>query len=416
VRLFPRTARRRLVAAVAVGTLATGAVTVPLAYADDLKDRQKNVQKQIKQADNALEESSARYRRATARLAAAQADLRRAKGELDRARAKLTAARIRDQQMQAKLAAAEARLAQAKADLVNGREALAGQREVVADTIASIYEDGDPQILAFSSLLDAQDPADLTRRMEMNNVIVGNEDREYDALHAAEVLLEVREDQVEQVREEVAVQREAAADHLVEMKELTAAAQAARTRFHETVSARRGARQEALRARAADRRQLARLRAQEQRIKQLILEQARKEKGGYNGATGGFLNRPVPGYITSPYGYRTHPIYGYYSLHDGTDFHAACGSPMYAAAGGKVLSRYYSSVYGNRLVLGVGNVNGNYVSVIYNHATSYRVGVGQTIGRGEVIGYAGTTGWSTGCHLHFTVMVNGRTVNPMNWM
>ncbi len=81
-----------------------------------------------------------------------------------------------------------------------------------------------------------------------------------------------------------------------------------------------------------------------------------------------------------------------------------------------MLSSYYSSVYGNRLVLGVGNVNGKYVSVIYNHATSYRVGVGQTVGRGQVIGYAGSTGWSTGCHLHFTVMVNGQTVDPLNWM
>ncbi len=74
MRLFPRTARRRLVAAAAAGSLAIGAVTVPLAYADDLKDRQKNVEKKIKQADHALEESSDRYRQAAAKLAAAQAD------------------------------------------------------------------------------------------------------------------------------------------------------------------------------------------------------------------------------------------------------------------------------------------------------------------------------------------------------
>ncbi len=61
-------------------------------------------------------------------------------------------------------------------------------------------------------------------------------------------------------------------------------------------------------------------------------------------------------------------------------------------------------------------MNGKYVTVIYNHLSGYNASVGQTVQRGEVIGYAGTTGWSTACHLHFTVMVNGQTVDPMNWL
>ena len=120
--------------------------------------------------------------------------------------------------------------------------------------------------------------------------------------------------------------------------------------------------------------------------------------------------------MTSPYGYRVHPIYGYYSLHNGTDFRAYCGTPLHAAADGTVVARYYSSVYGNRLYVSVGNVNGKNVTVVYNHATSYNVGVGQHVSRGQVLGYSGTTGWSTACHLHFIVMVNGNTVNPLNWM
>ena len=54
--------------------------------------------------------------------------------------------------------------------------------------------------------------------------------------------------------------------------------------------------------------------------------------------------------------------------------------------------------------------------MIYNHLSRYRVGTGEPSRRGEVIGYVGTTGWSTGCHLHFTVMVNGTPVDPMNWL
>ena len=183
---------------------------------------------------------------------------------------------------------------------------------------------------------------------------------------------------------------------------------------------RRDATRAAKRAKARDARELQKLRREEQRIKQLILAEARKAArnsgGGFHGATGGFLSKPVNGYVTSPFGYRTHPIYGYYALHDGTDFGAGCGQPLYAAAGGKVISRYYSSSYGNRLHIGVGMVNGKYLTIVYNHATGYRVGVGQTVRRGEVVGYVGSTGWSTGCHLHFTVLANGQAVNPFNYM
>jgi len=124
---------------------------------------------------------------------------------------------------------------------------------------------------------------------------------------------------------------------------------------------------------------------------------------------------PVSGRVTSPFGYRHHPIYGYWGLHDGVDFSAGCGAPMYAAASGRVLASYYQSAYGNRLIIDHGFARGAGVATIYNHATTYVVGRGEQVKRGQVIGYVGSTGWSTGCHLHFTVMANGEPVNPMNW-
>ena len=88
-----------------------------------------------------------------------------------------------------------------------------------------------------------------------------------------------------------------------------------------------------------------------------------------------------------------------------------------AAAGtGKVTSQYYSSIWGNRLFLNLGTVNGKNMTVIYNHISRYAVSTGAVVKRGQTVAYAGTTGWSTGCHLHFTVMVNGSPVNPNNYM
>lgn len=403
--------------------MAAGALSLPLAHAEDLKDRQKQVEQKIEHAHSDLEDSSARLRNATLRLQAARESLGVAKADLAEARTKLAAARVRDREMKARLAEAEQRLAAAEADLVEGRAALEDQRDVVTDVITTIYQGGDPQLLAFASLLNAETSSDLTRRDEVQNVIVGRETTAYDDLRAAEVLLEVRQDQVADAKDEVAAQRKAAAEHLVTMKGLHESAQKARARVRELVRDSRDLRQKAAKARQHDRYLLSRLKKQEARIKARIAAAARraaaaarKSGGGYRGSPGALFMRPVPGIVTSPYGYRTHPIFGYYGLHNGTDFRTPCGSAMRAIGDGRVISRYYSSVYGNRLVLGLGLVNGRYVTAVYNHASGYRVGVGQTVSRGEVVGYAGDTGWSTACHLHFTMMVGGRTVNPMAYL
>ncbi len=333
MRFFPRTARPRLVAASAACTLAIGAVAVPLAHAEDLKHRQHHVQGQIKSANHDLDESSARLRRATGALDAALAELSRAKAQLVVVRTKLVAAHLRDREMQAKLEAAEQRLAAAQADLVAGRSALDDQHTAVTNVITSIYEEGDPELLAFSALLNAETPADLTRQSEARSAIVGRQTRAYDDLHAAEVLLKVREHQVELARDDVAVQRRAAADHLVEMRALGVQTRQARAHVHDMVVSRRSAHRAAASARRHDRAVLARLHAQENRIRERILAAARRAAArhphaGFHGRTGGYLNRPVNGPITSPFGYREHPIYHYWGLHDGDDFGAGCGQPL----------------------------------------------------------------------------------------
>ena len=418
MRLFPRTARRRLAATAAVCSLALGAFAIPQALAapPDLKNEQKQAQRDIKSAEQDLDESSSQLRNAQAAVDSARAELVIARADYRVASTRLSAAKVRDREMRLALAVAEDKLEVAQQDLVNGRAALDAQRETVTNTITDIYEQGDPELLAFSSLLDAETPADLTRRMEARNVIVGNETRAYDDLHAAEVLLEVRETRVEDARDEVEVQRQAAADHLVTTEQLFRETRTARDTVRDLVTKTRAARVDARQARQSDQRALRRAKQHEERIKRQILAAARRAKGGYSGATDGLLAPPVSGAVTSPYGYRIHPIYGYWGLHDGTDFGVSCGQGMHAVAGGTVMAKYYSAVYGNRLYLNLGQINGKNVTAVYNHATGYRVNVGDRVTRGEVVGYVGSTGWSTGCHLHFTILVNGSSVDPMSWL
>ena len=413
-----RHARRRAVAALAALAVGAALLGVSSASADDLKDRQRKNKQQIESAQSDLHSSSKAMSQANARLSAAQAQLAGAQVALAAAQAKVSAAEERDAQMQRELEKAVAELERARKALEEGRAKMGLQQAQVAATITDFYQQGDPSLIAFSSLLDAHSPADLARQSEMRNAMVDREAHSYQELLAAKVLLDVNESQVEEAKDEVEVQRKAAAEHLKAMEVLRAEALSAKQAVAALVGKRRQAQQAAANAKAADQRALAKLKAEEDRISRMLRRRAAQRGGSSKpGQSAGVLSSPVHGAtLSSPYGYRKHPIYGYWGLHDGQDWAAGCGSPLYATAGGTIASKYYSDVYGNRLVLDHGLLAGVGVASIYNHATHYTVSAGQRVKRGQVIGYVGSTGWSTGCHLHFTVMVNGRTVDPRKWL
>lgn len=406
-----------------VVVMALGVSTVPSAQADDLKDKKQEVERQLKRATKDLGESSAALEKAAARLDSAKEQLTVAKTRLATARGKVEVAQEKDAQMQAELAQAEADLAAAEAALAQGTVERETQRQRVATTVADMYAEGDPELIAFSSLLDADTTEELTRRDGVRDVIVGQEARAYDQLKAAEVLLEVQEQQVADARDDVAAKREAAAEHLELMRTLESEQQAAKDSVVGLVVERREARVDAREARAKDLDKLRALERREKKIQEMArrralaaLRRARAQgRARTGGPTSGLISRPVDGYVTSPYGYRVHPIYKYWGLHDGIDYGAGCGAPLRAVAPGRVVSSYFSSVYGNRLIIDHGAIAGRGLTTVYNHASSYNVGVGDTVTEGQVIGYMGDSGWSTGCHLHFTLMANGQTVDPMNW-
>lgn len=127
----------------------------------------------------------------------------------------------------------------------------------------------------------------------------------------------------------------------------------------------------------------------------------------------GELYWPVPGHhrITSPFGYRIHPILKYRKLHTGVDIGAPNGTPVVSAASGTVIASRFMSGYGNCIMID----HGGKVTV-YAHLSSRAVSPGQSVSAGETIGYVGSTGMSTGAHLHFEVRVNGAVQNPLNYL
>ena len=113
--------------------------------------------------------------------------------------------------------------------------------------------------------------------------------------------------------------------------------------------------------------------------------------------------------ITSEYGYRTHPVTGKWKLHTGIDLRAAKGVKIFAAKGGTVVTSEYSSAWGHYVIISHG---GGYTS-LYAHMTKRNVKVGATVKQGQVIGTVGSTGWSTGAHLHYELRKNNASYDPM---
>lgn len=129
--------------------------------------------------------------------------------------------------------------------------------------------------------------------------------------------------------------------------------------------------------------------------------------------TGGRLFWPTTSrLITSYFGYRVHPIYGTTRFHAGIDIAAPYGAPIYAAESGKVILASWYDGYGYCIIID----HGDGVSTLYAHCSSIIVKKGQYVSKGQTIGYVGSTGNSTGPHLHFEVIINGNPVNPLNYL
>ena len=126
----------------------------------------------------------------------------------------------------------------------------------------------------------------------------------------------------------------------------------------------------------------------------------------------GQLGWPVSGEITSPYGYRTHPIWGTTIYHSGIDIGVDEGTPVHAADGGTVVWSGWMGGYGYAVVID----HGNGMSTLYGHNSELAVSEGQDVSKGQVIAYAGSTGNSTGPHVHFEVRISGDPVDPMGYL
>ena len=149
----------------------------------------------------------------------------------------------------------------------------------------------------------------------------------------------------------------------------------------------------------------------------MINQEAKKtQKEGVSVVVQGNFVKPVAGRVTSQFGSRMHPIFKRRIFHSGIDIGAPYGTPIKAANSGRVIFVGWYSGYGKVIIIDHGNIGGLPTTTLYAHMSVTIAKQGQSVAKGQTIGKIGTTGYSTGPHLHFEVRQKGNPVNPLNFI
>jgi murein DD-endopeptidase MepM/ murein hydrolase activator NlpD len=420
------------IAVIAVAAFAIG-LTVPAQAEPDLSSRRHNVDQTLDQLREDLSETSQQLVGAAVALRKAEAELPGAKAAAAKARQQLAIARAKDREAAANLAAAEAAERKAERELAAVNARITARRQYVGRVANTAYREGGLSQLAM--ILESESPDDFAARVAAVQSIAQAQNSVLRDLATDRADLVSSEARLAALRGVAAHAREEARKQLARTQVVEQRARAAEQRVSRLVRDRRAAFAAVAQEKADEERRIAALEHERSTISAELaaraaaaharaLRAASASAGGGGGGGGGgsvgtgALSRPLNGPVTSPYGMRLHPITHIYKLHDGTDFGGGCGTPIHAAASGQVIWAKYRGGYGYQLAIDHGVVRGISLVTSYSHmpAGGFAVGVGTRVGRGQVIGYVGATGYATGCHLHFMTYEDGQTVNPVRWL
>ena len=363
-------------------------------FADDLDDQLQDIQGQIDESHN----SQANWQEIIAQV---NVKLRAIQVDLDAANARLKD--IQNQQAQI-----NAQIKQTQEEIRKAQEHLLQHQKVLNQRVRSIYMHG--QLNYLEVITGAKSFSDFANRLELLKRVIRSDYNLILEIQNQKAQIEAKEEQLEK-----------------DKARLDALAQEAQ-KAQSQIAAKKAEQQKVLddakdnKAAAAQMEQD--LIAESKRVHNLIQERLRQQEAARQAASqsggeapsytqgSGVLSWPCNGPITSPYGYRVHPIFGTTIYHSGIDIGVDYGTPIHAADSGTVIYVGWISGYGNAVIID----HGNGMQTLYGHNQSLNVSEGQSVSKGQVIAFAGSTGNSTGPHCHFEVQVNGSAVDPMGYL
>lgn len=407
--------------AVLAGVLSSSVITsssVHSATLDEIREDKRSVERRITATGEALDAASARITRAMRRYERVTTRLEQARGT------------HREAVRTARIARAQARSAQAAFERTQSAYALAEhQRWVVEGQVEDVSEQMDSMIRAvykqgpfteIEVVLSASDPGDFTARLASVDTIARAQRGMERALLVTQGDLVRQGVRLETLRIEAEAGEAAARRASESADEAEDRAKAQQQRLNRLAKKRSAALKTARVHKSAIKDRLAELEEEQQELAAAAAKAAREEArrraaaaaAGNSLAPTGALRWPVSGgVISSRVGPRTHPVFGYASCHTGIDIAAPSGTPVLAAEAGTVASISSGGAYGNAVLV----AHGDGLTTFYAHLSSVAVSTGRQVALGEQIGGVGSTGWSTGPHLHFETRINGTAYDPWGW-
>ena len=394
------TFKTRLVAALLSGVVLCGTPAYIMAEDEDLTNQLDSIQQQVNQQNAAKADAETVIGSVSEQLRQIEEQLRQATAELGT---------IKEQRV-----AVENDITLNERHLAEAQKRLEGRESVFYKRVRDIYING--RLSYLDVVIGSKDFSDFANRLEVLKRIIGSDITLINEIKKERADIEAHKQKLEADRAK-----------LVELEKSALAKQA---EIEQKKAERNVVLQKAQNDRATAMQAIEELNASSAQVSAMLKERqaaraaaaaaaaAAAQSSGGQGASDnwvqgtGQLGWPVSGEITSPYGYRVHPIWGTTIYHSGIDIGVDEGTPVHAADGGVVVWSGWMGGYGYAVVID----HGNGLSTLYGHNSELAVDEGQSVAKGQVISYAGSTGNSTGPHVHFEVRVNGDPVDPMGYL
>ena len=394
------TFKTRLVAALLSGVVLCGTPAYIMAEDEDLTNQLDSIQQQVNQQNAAKADAETVIGSVSEQLRQIEEQLRQATAELGT---------IKEQRV-----AVENDITLNERQLAEAQKRLEGRESVFYKRVRDIYING--RLSYLDVVIGSKDFSDFANRLEVLKRIIDSDITLINEIKKERADIEAHKQKLEADRAK-----------LVELEKSALAKQA---EIEQKKAERNVVLQKAQNDRATAMQAIEELNASSAQVSAMLKERqaaraaaaaaaaAAAQSSGGQGASDnwvqgtGQLGWPVSGEITSPYGYRVHPIWGTTIYHSGIDIGVDEGTPVHAADGGVVVWSGWMGGYGYAIVID----HGNGLSTLYGHNSELAVDEGQSVAKGQVISYAGSTGNSTGPHVHFEVRVNGDPVDPMGYL
>ena len=396
------TFKTRLVAALLSGVVLCGTPAYIMAEDEDLTNQLDSIQQQVNQQNAAKADAETVIGSVSEQLKQIEEQLRQATAELGT---------IKEQRV-----AVENDITLNERQLAEAQKRLEGRESVFYKRVRDIYING--RLSYLDVVIGSKDFSDFANRLEVLKRIIDSDITLINEIKKERADIEAHKQKLEADR--------------AKLVELEKAALAKQAEIEQKKAERNVVLQKAQNDRATAMQAIEELNASSAQVSAMLKERqaaraaaaaaaaaaATAQSSGGQGASDnwvqgtGQLGWPVSGEITSPYGYRVHPIWGTTIYHSGIDIGVDEGTPVHAADGGVVVWSGWMGGYGYAVVID----HGNGLSTLYGHNSELAVDEGQSVAKGQVISYAGSTGNSTGPHVHFEVRVNGDPVDPMGYL